>query len=329
MPTITAIFPTSGPPSGGNFVVITGTDFVGPTTVRFGGTATTFVQDNPAQITALAPPGSGTVLVTVTNSTGVSNGVPYTYGVPAVPTLTGLVPTSGPEAGGTVVVLTGTGLLGATAVTFGGTPAAAFTVNSATTITATAPPGVGAVGVTVTTAGGTSNALAYTYIPLAPTLVSVTPATGPAIGGNAVSIIGTNFTGATSVTFGVTPALVFAVVNDSLITATVPPGAGTVGVTVTTAGGTSNPVLYTYLPAPSVVVIGPIGGPMAGGTPVLISGSGFTGATSVAFGAAPAAFVVNSDSSISAVSPPNPPGPAVVSVTTPGGVGGGPVFTYV
>ncbi|MFR9750408.1 IPT/TIG domain-containing protein [Nocardia sp. 004] len=328
MPTITAISPTSGPPSGLNSVVITGTGFDGPTTVYFGGTATSYTLDSPAQITAIAPPGSGTVLITVVNSGGVSNGFPYTYGVPAVPTLTALVPTSGPAAGGTVVVLTGTNLFGATSVTFGGTPAA-FTVDSATQITATAPPGAGTVGVTVTTPGGVSNALLYTYVPPAPILLAVVPNTGPAAGGNSVSLIGTNFTSATAVTFGIS-ATAFAVVNDNLITATVPPGAGAVPVVVVTLGGSSNPVVYTYAPVPVVTVIGPVSGPAAGGTPVLISGSGFTGATSVTFGGLPAVFVVNSDSSISAFSPPAAIGPAVVLVTAPGGVSApGPVFTYV
>ncbi len=72
------------------------------------------------------------------------------------PTITTLAPTSGPEAGGTSVVITGTQLTGATAVSFGATPATGFTVDSATQITATAPAGSGTVNVTVTTPGGTS-----------------------------------------------------------------------------------------------------------------------------------------------------------------------------
>ncbi|MEU7631264.1 IPT/TIG domain-containing protein [Nocardia sp. NPDC049220] len=64
----------------------------------------------------------------------------------------------GPVAGGTKVVISGTGLTGATAVTFGATPATSFTVNSDTQITALAHAGAaGTAQVTVTTAGGTSN----------------------------------------------------------------------------------------------------------------------------------------------------------------------------
>ena len=55
-------------------------------------------------------------------------------------TVADLSPNTGPAAGGTSVILTGTGFLGTTAVQFGGTAATSFTVNSATQITATAPP---------------------------------------------------------------------------------------------------------------------------------------------------------------------------------------------
>ena len=71
--------------------------------------------------------------------------------------MTGLNPTLGPTAGGTMVTITGTGFTGVTAVDFGATPAASDdrTV-SATSIMAQSPAGTGAVDVTVTTTGGTS-----------------------------------------------------------------------------------------------------------------------------------------------------------------------------
>jgi hypothetical protein len=84
------------------------------------------------------------------------------------PTVTGVSPSSGPTAGGTSVVITGTDLTGATAVKFGGTNASSYTVNSATQITAISPPGsAGTVDITVTTAGGSSAIGAsdqFTYI---------------------------------------------------------------------------------------------------------------------------------------------------------------------
>jgi hypothetical protein len=86
---------------------------------------------------------------------------------PSPPTVTGLAPTSGPAAGGTSVVITGTNFTGVSAVSFGGTAATTFTVDNATQITATAPAhAAGVVDVTVTAAGGTSTTGAadqYTY----------------------------------------------------------------------------------------------------------------------------------------------------------------------
>lgn len=74
-----------------------------------------------------------------------------------VPTITEVSPASGTYAGGTSVTLTGTNFTNATDVDFGTTAASSFTVNSATSISATTPAhAVGTVDVTVTTAAGTS-----------------------------------------------------------------------------------------------------------------------------------------------------------------------------
>jgi sugar lactone lactonase YvrE len=77
-----------------------------------------------------------------------------------VPTVTNLAPNYGSVAGGTTVTITGTLLLNATAVKFGTTAASSFTVNSATSITATSPTGTAdsTVDVTVTTSYGISAA---------------------------------------------------------------------------------------------------------------------------------------------------------------------------
>ncbi|MBF6208055.1 DUF3494 domain-containing protein [Streptomyces gardneri] len=247
LPNLSGINPASGSATGGTTVVLTGTNFTGATAVSFGGTpATSFTVNSPTQITAVAPAhAAGTVLVTVTTAVGTSNGVAFTY--IAVPTLASVTPNSGPPSGGTVVVLTGTGLTGATAVSFGGTPATLFTVNSDTQITVLTPAhAAGTVQVTVTTPGGTSNGVAFTYIAV-PTLISVTPSSGPPSGGTVVVLTGTGLTGATAVSFGGTPATLFTVNSDTQITVLTPAhAAGTVQVTVTTPGGTSNGVSYTY-----------------------------------------------------------------------------------
>jgi len=74
-----------------------------------------------------------------------------------------------------------------------------------------------------------------------PTVTNVTPNTGPTSGGTMVSVTGSGFCDATSaVHFGATAAASFAVISDTLLTATTPAhAAGTVDVTVTNAAGTS------------------------------------------------------------------------------------------
>lgn len=70
---------------------------------------------------------------------------------------------------------------------------------------------------------------------------------------------------------------------------------------------------------PVITSLVPSTGPAAGGNSVAINGSGFTGATAVNFGTISAAFVFNSDNSITATAPPGTPGAINVSVTTGSG----------
>lgn len=78
--------------------------------------------------------------------------------VQPAPAIASVEPDFGPVAGGTSVTITGTDLNGASTVEFGEVPAASFTVESETKITAVAPPSkaVGPVDVTATTLAGTS-----------------------------------------------------------------------------------------------------------------------------------------------------------------------------
>ncbi|CAM5477505.1 IPT/TIG domain-containing protein [Streptomyces aurantiogriseus] len=255
-PSVTGLSPLQGPSTGGTTVTLTGTGFTGATAVSFGGVpATSFTVISATQITAVAPPhAAGTAAVTVTTPAGTSNpDNPSAYFFyAALPSLTAVTPGSGSTAGGTTVILTGNDLLGATAVSFDGVPATSFTVDSATQITAVAPPhAAGTAAVTVTTPGGTGNPVGYVYV-AAPTLVSLVPGQGPTHAGTVVTLTGTGLTTTTEVRFGSTPAA-FTVVSPTQVTAVAPAGsAGPVGVTVTTAAGTSNALTYTRVPSPGI-----------------------------------------------------------------------------
>ncbi len=332
-PILSNVSPVAGPELGGATVTVTGANLAGATNVTFGGNAaTSFAIDSDTQITATTPAGTvGAADVEVVTAGGTATAAgAYTY--VAAPAISSVSPASGPDAGGMVVALSGTNFTSATSVTFGGTPAITFVVNSDTQIVAVAPAGTGTADVSVSTVGGTATAAgAYTFVP-APTITSVTPAAGPDVGGETVTITGANLTGTTSVTFGVVPATSFTVDSDTQITATTPAGVGTVAVSVTTVGGTANAAnAYTYVPCPGIAFVNPVAGPEAGGETVAILGMNFTGATSVTFDGVPAtSFTVDSDMQITAVTPAGTAGAVVVSVTTAGGtataVGG---YTYV
>ncbi|MGY0062144.1 beta strand repeat-containing protein [Streptomyces sp. LZ34] len=325
-PAITSLSPTSGPQAGGNTVTITGTNLATTTSVHFGAAAAGFTVLSPTQVSAVAPPGTGTVNVNVTTPGGTSNNLSYTYS--AIPTVTAVSPAQGPTGGGNSVVITGTGFTGATQVLFGAAAAPSFTVNSATQITATAPPGApGASPVNVVTPGGTSSSGVFYFYVSPPALTSLDPASGPTGGANTVVINGFNLTLTSAVHVGAA-SVTFTVLNDNQVSFPAPAGSGTVNVNVTTPGGTSNNLVYTYAPAPAITTLNPNLGPEIGGTSVTVTGTNLTTTSSVHFNAVSAAYTVLSDTQLVAVSPPGT-GSANVNVTATGGTSNNLTFTYV
>ena len=325
-PSISGIAPTSANAGGAAFTLtVNGANFVSGAAVQWNGTALTTTYVSAAQLTAAVPASliasAGTVNVAVAQPTGISGVATFTInGV--TPTITALNPSSG--AAGTSVAITGSNFTGATAVNFGSTPAASFTVISPTSIAAVSPAGAGTVNVTVVTPNGSSATAAadqFTYS--VPVLTGISPAAGPLAGGTSVTITGSNFTGATAVNFGSTPGTSFTVISPTSIAAVSPAGTGTVDVTVVTPNGTSATTAadqFTYSNViPALTGISPVIGPAAGGTTVTITGSNFTGATAVNFGSTPGTnLVVSSATSLTVVSPPGT-GTVEVTVVTPGG----------
>ncbi len=233
-PTVTGFTPAAGPV--GTTVTVTGTGFTGATKVAFHGTSAAFRVNNAARITATVPSGAttGTIAVTTPGGTATST-ASFTVTAPAAPTITKFTPASGGI--GSKVTLTGTHFTGATKVAFHGV-SAVFSVSSATKITATVPSGATTGTIAVTTPGGTgTSATSFTVTapPKTPSITSFAPAAGPV--GTRVILTGAHFTGATKVAFHGVSAL-FSVSSASRITATVPSGATTGTIAVTTPGGT-------------------------------------------------------------------------------------------
>ena len=268
-PTVTAVSPSSGPTGGGTSVTIVGTNLGGTVQVFFGAVAAEqFAAASASSVTAVAPAqDAGTVDITVVSPYGtsaVSASDQFTYNG-AAPTVTGIDPTGGPTVGGTLVVILGTNLNGATAVTFGTTSATDFTITDGASAYATSPDlPAGAYDITVTTPYGTSAtspADQYTTV-LLPTVSGVSPSSGPTGGGTSVSVSGSGFTNAVQVYFGFSPATTFTINSDTSITATAPAQlAGTVDITVLLVQGSSaisSADDYTYNPtAPIVTAVDP------------------------------------------------------------------------
>ena len=160
VPVITSITPNTASVGAATSVTITGTGFTAASVVNADGNpiASTFV--SATQITGAVPAGApaGVYSITVVNPTpggGTSNAVTFTLTNP-VPTITSFTPTSGGP--GATVTITGTNLLGATAVRIGTYAVTNFTVVSPTSITFVVPGGSGSISgtISVVTPGGTA-----------------------------------------------------------------------------------------------------------------------------------------------------------------------------
>jgi hypothetical protein len=146
-------------------------------------------------------------------------------------------PQSGPV--GTTVTITGVGFQDDSVVTdveFNGTPAA-FAVNSDNQLRATVPAGATTGTISVTDDEGTFTTLTDFTVSSGepPVVAAFAPTSGPA--GGRVTITGTNFTVATAASFNGRPAS-FTVASESQIAATVPVGASSGPISVTTSGVT-------------------------------------------------------------------------------------------
>ena len=217
--------------------------------------------------------------------------IPTTCGSP-YPKITGFSPA---QAGtGTTVRINGENLSTASAVTFGGTPAASFVVVSANQVDAVLAAGASGE-IAISTAGGTAFLNGFVYLP-PPVINSFLPKFG--FTGDTITISGTNLNTTSLISFGDGPAASFIVVNDQTVKAVLAAGASG-KVSLRTTAGTVEADGFTFAPKPSISSITPSG---KLGDIIVINGSNFKQIQSVKFGGiAAASFTVDSDQKISAV----------------------------
>ena len=167
-------------------------------------------------------------------------GVFYSWKSSSLPAFVSLLPYSGKV--GKVIEFLGQGFVsGKTTVSFNGT-AAKPTVVSSTYLTAAVPNGATTGTVSVTTSGVklTSNKI----FRVTPQIKSFKPTSGKV--GTVVTITGVSLVQTTKVTFGGVAATSFNVISDTQVKATVPTGAKTGKIVITTPGGTAaSPGVFT------------------------------------------------------------------------------------
>lgn len=287
---VTAVNPARGPAAGATAITITGRRFGAGTTVTVGGV--------PAINVVVAGDGNSITAQTAAAAAAIADVVVQNVGDPAV-TLAGaftlvagagiteVEPDSGVEDGGTSITITGHDFTQGAQVAVGGVPATDVTLVSSTTLTATTGAHAGGnVDVTVTNAdGATATAAgAFTYA----NITSATPTRGLPAGGTRVVILGAGFPDVPTVDFGADAGANIDRRSAEEIAVDTPAHAeGTVDVTI--GGGLAPMVLADAFTFSSVTGVEPVGGPVAGGTAVTISGEGFTALATVSFGATPAA----------------------------------------
>ncbi|MDK8181639.1 IPT/TIG domain-containing protein [Paenibacillus sp. UMB4589-SE434] len=302
-PKLESVSPASGPQAGGNVVNIVGKELASGLKLYFNDTEVkTFSYMSKESISIKMPawPIPGKVSIKIVNPDGQQASLTdaYTYIPLPKPEVTSLTPNKGVLAGGAAVSINGTNFVNGAKVQLGGKELQT-TFISATQLKIVTPVWAQAekVDVTVVNPDGQKGVLAQGYEfetpppPPAPTVISITPNSGPQSGGNIVSIKGTNFTQGSKVRFGQMEVMA-TVMNASEISVRVP--AWTKGEIVSVSVvNPDNQVgmladAYTFIappppPGPEVLNTTPNEGETTGGYVISIIGKNFKSDSKVYF----------------------------------------------
>lgn len=253
----------------------------------------------------------------------------------STPAISGVEPATGPAAGGTPIVLTGTDFLNGATVTIGGVAARNVAFVSATEVRADTPPHkAGLVDVVLRNPdGGTDTATAaFTFTDeeppqSTPGVTQVVPAEGPVTGGTEVTLSGQDLRDGCTVTFDGIAATNVTFVSGTQVKATTPAHAkGAVDVVLTNPDGGMASLTggFTYTDgvppksSPMINYIDPQKVPVSGGTEVTLSGRDFQEGCTVAFGGiAATALRFVSATEVKATTPAHAQGTVDVELTNP------------
>ena len=308
-PSLISLSPSFGQVKGGDAITLTGANFVEfkTITVTFDGVpATSIVRVSDGQVDCVSPAGvQGAFADVVITQTGLSDTLTNAYEYKGTE-ITSVTPGVGPAVGGPNITISGDYFLndGSTVVTFGGLTAGIVSITPPNTIVVTAPMGTrgSTVDVTVSSNNGIDTLVGgFSYETTVVT--SVSPTSGPAVGGGPITITGDFFIddGSTVVTFDALVASIVSITPPNTIVVNAPAGTrgDTVDVTVSSNNGTDTLIDAFSYEVTTVTSISPTSGPPIGSPPVTITGDFFidNGSTTVTFGALAASIV--------SITPPN------------------------
>lgn len=336
-PRLTSVSPIRGPVSGGSTITLTGEGFVDGTEVIFGANTqaeATLIDETTVQAVTPELP-SGLLSITIRNVNG-SATLPDAYQTFSPVRLSEIRPVIGNTAGGTNLLVRGTGFVPDSRVTLGDVEYSEALNNlQETELLVVAGPGTeGAVDVAVENENG-SDALrnAFVYVDFSDPdsrIVAVTPSSDLVEGGREISIVGVGFDDPSlDVFFGGARADCI-LQSTRLIRCIAPPGTGTVDIEVVSSTGTlRREDGFTYVPLAIDAMVDDRGA-IAGGTYVTLYGDGFDEDVEVSLDGMPARDVVaRSATEITFRTPPGSPGPAEVRVESRGVARSRPeLFTY-
>jgi N-acetylneuraminic acid mutarotase len=316
--------------TGGESIAIFGSHFPADAIVTIGGHPLTELKVTDTLITGLTPAGTEgewNMLITAPSIDFAVFAGKFIYSRPSIVVVTGIAPTNGKQAGGDMGSIAGSGFLPGATVTIGGIPATNVGVTP-TLISFTIPSGMeGAKDVVVTNPDGQKGILwgGYTYNPF-PVIEEIEPHYGgPLRGGTEIIVTGNHFMEGVVVTVGENRVQRLDFFSPTELRLKTPAGtAGPKAVRVVNPDG-QGAILeegFTYNPAPTISSVKPNAGPLEGGTPITITGTGFLpnyGAYILIGGAGAVLSSVGPSTKITAKTPPSTPGVKDVVVRNPDG----------
>jgi hypothetical protein len=307
-PVISGFTPTNG--GVGDTITVTGTNFINATSLRFNSSAATFKIVNNNTITATVPELASSGPIRLITPAG-TNDTTDSFIMP--PSITSFSPTSGVP--GVAVTVTGIFPDGATSVLINGVNCF-VSATMPTYITITVPTNAGTGPITVVAKGGTvvsTNSFTSIVPVMKPVITSFTPTMGPV--GTHVTLKGTNLNRTpVTVKFNTTTATPTSLTSNQIVVS-VPAGASSGPLTVTTKDGSYTTDTIFRLP-PTITGFQPTSA--LPGSSIFISGVDLTNATEVTFNGVLATYrVVNNEQIIATV--PTGASSGNISITTPAG----------